>query len=116
MSKRIDLATLLNGSGKPRAERAAVFALLSLGVVESLMNGLVSAADAVAMFFHAENCRFVRKDIRTKTADEIMSRGVQLADLFDALPAEQAQREFQRELAKLRELSLKLVGQKRLVA
>jgi hypothetical protein len=45
-----------------------------------------------------------------------MSRGVQLPDLFDALPAEQAQREFNRELAALRNLSLELLGQKRSAA
>ena len=39
-----------------------------------------------------------------------------LADLFDALPSDQAQREFNRELAKLRNLCLGLLGQKRSAA
>ena len=45
-----------------------------------------------------------------------MSHGVQLADVFDVLPAEQAQREFNRELAKLRNLCLELLGEKRSAA
>ena len=42
--------------------------------------------------------------------------GVQLPDLFEALPPEEAQREFQRELAVMRALCLKLVEDQRLVA
>ncbi|MGH7227051.1 MAG: hypothetical protein ACRELF_27865, partial [Gemmataceae bacterium] len=59
---------------------------------------------------------FVRKRLRDKIADEIMSRGVQLADLFDSLPTDEAQREFQRELAIMRGMCLKLLEQKPLVA
>jgi uncharacterized protein involved in exopolysaccharide biosynthesis len=51
-----------------------------------------------------------------KAADEVMSRGVQLPDLFEALPAEQAQREFQRELAAMRSLCLQLLQRRRSVA
>src|SRR5437867_78873 len=91
-----NLLTRANGTSK---ERVALFALLNLGVVESLASGLVSASDAVRLFFHADNCQFVRVRLRNKTADTIMSHGVQLPDLFDALSAEEAQREFQRELA-----------------
>jgi hypothetical protein len=68
------------------------------------------------IFFNAENCLFVRQHLREKIADEIMSRGVQLPDLFDALPIEEAHREFQRELATMRSLCLKLLGEKRLAA
>jgi len=49
-------------------------------------------------------------------ADAVMSHGVQLPDLFEALPTAEAQREFQRELATMRALCLKLLEQKRLVA
>jgi len=112
MKNRIELKALLGGSGKSRSEQVALFALLNLGIVESLTNGLMSAADMLQVFFHAENCLFVRKELRVKAADEIMSHGVQLPDLFDALPADQAQREFLRELAKIRDLCLRLLGQK----
>ena len=59
---------------------------------------------------------FVRKRLRVRAADQIMSHGVQLPDLFDALPTDQAQREFNRELSKLRNLCLGLLGQKRSAA
>ena len=88
----------------------------TLGIVESLANGLISAADALRVFFHADNCLFVRNHLRDKLADKIMSHGVQLPDLFTVLPAEEAHREFQRELATIRALCLKLLEAKRLVA
>ena len=116
MNKRIDLKTLLGASGRTQSERVAIFALLGLGIVESLANGLISAVDALQVFFHADNCLFVHKELRVKVVDEIMSRGVQLPDLFEALPTEQAQREFNRELASIRDLCLKALGQEKLVA
>jgi hypothetical protein len=116
MNNGMQLKTLLSASGATVGHQLALFALLCLGMVESLANGLVSATDALRVFFHAENCLFVRNQLREKTADEIMSRGVQLADLFDALPAEEAQQEFQRELAAVRSLCLKLLEDKKLVA
>jgi hypothetical protein len=67
-------------------------------------------------FFHAENCLFAQKHLRDRNVREVMSRGVQLADLFDALPPEQAHRELQRELAAMRSLCLKLVEARQLVA
>ena len=45
-----------------------------------------------------------------------MSHGVQLPDLFEALPTKEAHREFQRELATMRSLCLKLLEGKQLVA
>src|SRR5207244_6156523 len=93
-----------------------VFALLALGMVESLANGASSTADATRGFFNAENCLYVRKNLRDKTADEVMSRGVQLEDLFEALPEQEAQQEFQRELSAIRSLCLELLDQHRAVA
>jgi hypothetical protein len=116
MMNRIDLETLLSGTGFSRSEQVLLFALINLGIVESLTSGLVSASDSRQHFFHADNCLFVRKQLRAKVADEIMSHGVQLADLFDVLPADQAQREFTSELARLRNLSLQLLRQKRSAA
>lgn len=116
MNDSMNLQALLAGSVRTPSQSKALFALLNLGIVESLANGLLSAADAVRLFFHAENCLFVRKQLRDKTADEIMGRGVQLPDLFDALPTDEAQREFQHELASIRGLCLKLLDKKSLVA
>jgi hypothetical protein len=112
----MSLKTLLAASGGTPAQQLVLFALLNLGIIESLANGLLSATNALQVFFHTENCLFVRKQLRNKTADAIMSHGVQLPDLFDVLPAENAHREFQRELATMRALCLKLLEEKQLVA
>jgi hypothetical protein len=116
MNNRISLKILLAASGGTSAQQLVLFALLNLGIIESLANGLLSATDALRIFFHTENCLFVRKQLRDKTADAIMSHGVQLPDLFDALAREEAHREFQRELATMRALCLKLLEEKQLVA
>jgi hypothetical protein len=116
MNNSMNLQGLLAASAKKTSQSKAIFALFNLGIVESLANGLLSAADAVRLFFHADNCLFVRKQLRDKTVDEIMSRGVQLPDLFQALPPDEAQREFQGELARMRRLCLKLLEKKSLVA
>ncbi len=116
MNDGMDLTALLAGRGSTPSQRRALFALLNLGIVESLANGLVSAAEASRLFFHAENCLFVRKIMRDKTADEIMSRGVQLSDLFELLPTEEVQREFQHELTIMRMLCLRLLEKRHRVA
>jgi hypothetical protein len=115
MKRRIDLQTLLS-QASDKDQQVASFALLSLGVIESLVGGAITASNAIELFFHADNCLFVRKQLRQKVADEIMSRGVQLPDIFDILPAEEAQQEFQRELAEMRLLCLKLIGDQQLAA
>jgi hypothetical protein len=112
----MDLKSLLAAEERTSGQQLALFALLNLGIIESLANGLVSAIDAVRIFFHAANCLFVRNELRNKTADAIMSHGVQLPDLFDALPTAEAHREFQRELVTMRTLCLKLLEEKQLVA
>jgi hypothetical protein len=99
---------LAEPDGTP-ARRLALFALLGLGMVESLANGLVSANEAVRLFFNAENCLFVRQRLKDRTADRVMSHGTQLPDLFDILPADEAQRQFLHELSTMRTLCLKLI-------
>src|SRR6266540_3177360 len=112
MKNQMDLGRLLRTAGKARSQQLSLFALLSLGMIESLTNGMVIAAEAVRVFFHADNCLFIRKELRDRTTDEIMSRGVQLTDLFDILATEEARRQFQRELASMRFLCLKLLEKK----
>ena len=116
MNDAMHLAALLSASGRKPTQQVAFFGLLSLGITDLLINGLLSASNALRLFFNADNCLFVRKHLRDKVADEIMSRGVQLPDLFDALTSEEAHREFQRELATMRALCLKLLEEKQLVA
>ena len=116
MNNSMSLQTLLAAAGGTPAQQLAFFALLNLGIIEALDNGLLSATHALRVFFHTENCLFVRKHLRDKTADAIMSHGVQLADVFDVLPREEAHREFQRELATMRDLCLKLLAEKQVIA
>jgi hypothetical protein len=116
MSTTIDLSNLLaRAKGQP-AHRVGLFALLSLGITECLASGTLCSDEATRLFFNAQNGLFVKKKLRDKTADEIMSRGVQLQDLFDVLPEREAQKEFQRELEIIRSLCSRLLEQHRLVA
>jgi len=111
----IDLEALLSQTANPR-QRIASFALLYLGAIESLVSGALRVSDAIRLLFHADNCLFVREHLPHGVADEVMSRGVQLPDLFDALPAEEAQQEYQRELAAMHSLCLKLIEDQEVAA
>ena len=112
----MELQDLLSESQAGATHPLTLFALLNLGVIESLANGAMSATEAVRLFFHADNCLFVRKRLRDKRADKIMSHGVQLPDLITVLPAEEAHQEFQRELATMRSLCLEMLQERRSVA
>ncbi len=81
--------------------------------MQSLASGILSPIEALHRFYHVDNCLYVRKHFRNKEANEIMSHGVQLPDLFDCLPAEEAQREFYHELEMIRSLCLKLLEKDR---
>jgi hypothetical protein len=116
MSEKIYLKKLFSESSRTSEENLELFALLNLGILESLNYGLMSASDALRTFFHAGNSLFVCQELRDRTSDEIMSRGVQLPDLFEVLPTEEAQREFQREMATLHSLCLRLLEQKMVAA
>jgi hypothetical protein len=96
--------------------RQATFALLVLGVVDSISTGVMSAGDAVKNFFTADNCLFVKRVLKNRTADEIMGRGVQLADLFDALAPDEAARELRQELQAIHDLSRGLLRRTPLAA
>ena len=106
---------LSEASSNP-AEQLEYFALVNLGLVESLATGILSATEAIQRFYHADNCLYVRKHLRNKEANAIMSHGVQLPDLFEFLPAEEAQREFYHELEAIRSLCLKLLEKERAVS
>jgi hypothetical protein len=111
---RMNLQPVLKG--QPAMTRLPTFALLVLGIVESISSGVLSAGDAVEQFFTAENCLYVRQSLKNKSADEIMSRGVQLPDLFDALSADEAARELREELRAIQELCRHLLQRKRIAA
>ncbi len=103
------LEALLSPADQAREDRLAAFAVFNLGLVESLANGAIGATTAVRDFYHFENCIYVSKKLKNKLAGRVMSHGVQLPDLFDALPVEEAQREFSHELAIMRALCLQLL-------
>lgn len=100
----------LNGTSSQKLE---LFALVNLGLIQSLASGVLTATEAISCFYHAVNCLYVKSHYRQKEAQEIMSRGIQLADLFESLSPEEAQREFYRELETMRSLCLKLLGKGR---
>jgi hypothetical protein len=116
MEKKIELETLLAAVDNRVTDHLAFFALINLGLIESLANGLIGATEVVGRFYFADNCLTVRKLLKDKTADRIMSHGVQLPDLFDCLPIEDAQREFLHELAVMKSLCLQLIERARKVA
>lgn len=98
--------------GEP-AQKMRFLALLNLGIVQSLANGVVSAAEAVQLFYNAENALYVQKHFRNKAANAIKSHGVQLPDLFECLSAEEASREFFHELEAIRSYCMNLLAVKR---
>ena len=113
--RKVDLESLLATFAGDPAGRLRVFALVSLGIVESLSNGTMSATDATRFCFHVDNHFYVRKTFKT-VARRFMSHGRQLADLFDILPAEDANRGFLHEPAIMKSLCVKLIEEKHLVA
>jgi hypothetical protein len=104
---------LLSEQRGSRAQQLEFFAIVNLGVVQSLASGALTPAEAVQRFYHAANCAHVRRMLRSREANDVMSRGVQLPDVFDALGAEEARREFYLELEAIRVLSLKLLAKGR---
>ncbi len=90
--------------------------MLCLGAIDSLVTGTIRVNDGISLFFDANNCHYVQEHLQEKIADEVMSRGVQLPDLFDALPNDEAQQEYHRELAVMHSLCLRLIGDQRIAA
>ena len=116
MESVIRLKALLADASDNQDDRLTIFAVVNLGIIELLANGSLSAKDAVLLFFNADNCLHVRKQLKNEVADKIMSHGVQLPDLFDALPLDEAQRQFLHELSVMRSLCFQLIDRGRLAA
>lgn len=62
MRKPIVLAALVRAFKAPE-QQVALFALLNLGILDSLANGTISSNDALQMFYHADNCLFVHRSL-----------------------------------------------------
>ena len=113
MKQRHPFRIALSASSGSLPEQRELFALVNLGLVQALTSGALSPTEAVERFYHANNCLYVQKHFRQKEASAIMSHGVQLPDLFECLPAEEARREFYHELETIRSLCLKLLEKRR---
>jgi hypothetical protein len=116
MESAIRLTAILADASENHQDRLTIFAVVNLGIIESLANGSLSAKDVVSMFFNADNCLHVRKLLKDRLADKIMSHGVQLPDLFDVLPLDEAQRQFLHELNVMRSLCFQLIDRGRVAA
>lgn len=116
MKRTIWLETLLESAGADETQRLALFAMVQLGVIQSIQSGLLTPSEALGFIYHAQNCFYIHQHFPDSTADVIMSHGIQLPDLFDVLPAEVAQRELYRELEIMRTLCLKLLDTEQVAA
>jgi hypothetical protein len=112
MKKRHWSRILLSEMTGSQSQKLQLFALVNLGLVQSLASGVITTTEAVKKFYHADNCLYVRKHLRNPEANAVMSRAVQLPDLLDALAKDEAQREFYQELEEIRAICLKLLVKK----
>jgi hypothetical protein len=113
MNRRRTSRILLAENRGSRGQQLEFFAIVNLGLVQSLASRALTPAEAVRRFYHAANGLYVRRTLRSKEANEVMSRGTQLPDLFEILRAEEAQREFYQELEIIRGLCLRLLARGR---
>jgi hypothetical protein len=112
MKRVFDLAKITAGQEAP----LALFAVTALGIIDSLASGSITPTESIQSFFHAKNIRFAKAKLGDQRAVEILGRGTQLGDLFDALPLEDAHREFQHELQAMKALCYALLDAERAVA
>jgi hypothetical protein len=113
MKDQIRLEALLSWSANQAENRLRLFALVNLGVIDSLAEGLWNATDAIRLFYNAENCLFVKNKLKDKLANRIMSHGVQLDTLFTILSESESHREFYRELTTMRSLCGQIIENER---
>jgi hypothetical protein len=105
---RLDLQSILSGLERP--QKLAVFAGLNLAMLASIDSKGRALADVTAGFYNAANCLYVKRSIKHKNADELMSRGVQLLDLFAILPRRRAEAELKSEKNAMRAICYKLLA------
>jgi hypothetical protein len=105
----LKLESMLGGRSTTDRQALDAFAVLNLGIVESLRTGTINADEAVSRFYNAANCLYVHRKLKNPVCDEIMSRGVQLPDLFVVLSPSVARRQYSGELNALGKLCLRLL-------
>ena len=77
---RVVLSELSGSVGR----QLELFALVNLGLVQSMASGVLTPTEAVERFYHVGNFLYVQKHFRRREAQTIMSRGIRLPDLFDS--------------------------------
>ena len=112
----LSLESLLPAVTGDASRHLEIFALLTLGILDAMDEGVLSPESARDRFFTGENCLFTKRAMRHADVDAIMSRGVELPDLFDALPYDEALREAKVEIASMRAACLRLLDAQRRVA
>lgn len=105
---RLDLPSIL--SGLEKSQKLAVFAGLNLAMLASIDAKGKALSEITAGFYNATNCQYVKRSIKHKEADELMSRGVQLSDLFEVLPRRTAEAELKVEKNAMRAICYKLLA------
>ena len=109
VERRIDLESLFGTTELSNRQLIEAFAVLNLGLVESFRSGVLRPGDGVSRFYYAANCLYVRRKLKNAVCDDIMGRGVQLPDLFDALSPAVARKQFGIQLDAMGRLCLKLL-------
>lgn len=87
------------------------FVLLNLGLIDLLRSGEIKPVEGAARFYHAQNRLYVRSKLNNELCDEIMGRGAELPDLFDALSKSAARRQLTVELNRMRKLCFRLLAE-----
>lgn len=113
---QINLRTMIPSPGTDLSGARAAFALIALGVIETIELGLLDTESAIPFFFHADNALFVRKEMRDKLAADVIGRGLQLSDLFTVLEPADANRALREQLAAMRAACRSLLGKAKLAA
>jgi hypothetical protein len=85
------------------------FGIVSLGIIEALASGAINPTESIRIFFNSDNCLYVHEELKNETAENIMGRGVQLADLFDILEPQKALLAFLHEIDTMRVLCHSLI-------
>jgi hypothetical protein len=85
-------------------------------VTDAVAGGALSPDESLSVFFNFENCHFVQKSVKNKTANEIMGQGLQLGDILSVLPAPENQKAFRRAIEDIRGRCLQLIEQRQRVS
>ena len=68
MTKNDPFRIVLSDTGREPGvpHQLEFFALLNLGLVQSLASGILGATEAIQRFYHADNCLYVRRQLRNR--------------------------------------------------